>query len=175
MSSNGLPEHIPIYVQKCALPAFWEELKDRGFRNTYFQIFTPKQIYGKIVTTQFDGIESELHIRCLVNGSQNVRIIGEFEPKRLGSMVQHLSQHSYSAHEYIIDTLGNLGIRYKVDQTSRVHYNENRLKKFTKQKFKFFNWLFKGVFLTLPRGILWRAYFEISCRIKKKSLFADCN
>lgn len=175
MSSNGLPEHIPIYVQKCALPAFWDELKDRGFRNTFFQIVSPRQIYGKITTINFDGIESELHIRCLVNGSEYVRIIGEFEPKRLGNVVQHLSKHSYSAHEYIIDTLGNLGINFQVDQSTRLHYNENRSKKFIKQKYKFFNWLFVGVFFTLPRGIMWRIYFEITSRIKKKTLFADCN
>lgn len=155
-----LPEHVSIFFDVENFELLRAELDARGFRNTPFQIINPGQIYAKIIQVTFNNSDVELHVRCYYDG----KLEAEYEPKRLGNIVQHLSRRSYSAHEFLIECLNLLGIDYKVDQQLRERYNANFPKDFPKQRWKFFYWFFISCLIIYPLGVLW----QIQWKIKQK-------
>lgn len=157
-----LPEHVPVFIDVDNFDLLGDTLNKLGFRYTPFQIMNPGQIYAKILTTTFNNNEVELHVRCYHDG----KLEAEYEPKRLGNIVQHLSRRSYSAHEFLIASLEALGIEKKVDQQLRERYNVNFPKEFPKQKWKFFHWFFISCMVVFPLGIIWRIQWEIKKKLK---------
>ncbi len=159
---KDLPEHVSVFIDVENFDLLRTDLGKEGFRYTPLQIINPGQIYAKIMPTTFNGDDVELHVRCYHDG----KLEAEYEPKRLGNIVQHLSRRSYSAHEYLIKHLTILGIGFQVDQQLRERYNATFPMDFPKQRFKFFHWLFISCLFIFPLGVIWRTQWEIKRKWK---------
>ena len=162
---KDLPEHVSVFIDVQNFDLLRAELSMLGFRNTPFQIMNPGQIYAKILPTTFNNNDVELHVRCYHDG----KLEAEYEPKRLGNIIQHLSRRSYSAHEFLIESLNHLNIEHVVDQQIRERYNSKFPKEFPKQKWKFFHWFFISSMIIYPLGILWRIQWEIKKKLRSRT------
>ncbi len=136
-----LPEHVSVYISPKDSPALVEHLNGLGFIPPALQVPKLHVVFSKIIRTTFNGLDAELHLRVFSNG----KIEAEYEPPRLAHWLSHIFRRSYSAHEYIISTLEELGIKYAVDELTRQLYNDVFPKEFPFVLSEFYQFIMGGV------------------------------
>ncbi|MHA2503682.1 MAG: hypothetical protein ACXAE3_12520 [Candidatus Kariarchaeaceae archaeon] len=148
---HTLPDHVPIGIHPENIEQFRVYLESQGYRDTFFQLRKPRQLFGYIKEVKHGDKEVEHHVRCYTDGT----ILTEVELKRIDEMWLHLTSRSISAHEKVIPMLETLDIDYTIDGQLRTVYREYGPEGFVRDHMEFFRWLVYGVIFWMPLGYLW--------------------
>lgn len=147
---KNLPEHVSIHVSPHDIDKLVDRFNMLGFYPPRFQIPKWHVVFSKITTTKFNDLDAELHVRIFSNG----KLEAEYEPPRVKKWLDHIFRRSYSAHEYLIGMLEEMGIEYIVDEHSRSLYNEVFPKKFPFVFSEFYHFITGGLLLRIFRPLI---------------------
>jgi len=139
-------------IDRSDIPYVETILKDKGYTHTFFQITRPKQVFGLVKEINYEGMVIDHHIRCYTNG----KITTEIELRRLKDWWLHLTSHSISAHERVINILEKEFIEYSIDPKLRQRFKDAAPHEFSRDYLEFFRWLIYGVCFWIPLSYIWR-------------------